>query len=103
APRPERDGIDMPPSAAAKVAHVAKFGGAGLTGVGVLDALLEPAGVLGGGIGCLTNAGEAVSVFGRVLQPFRDLAATLTGNWPLILIIAGVALFLAGRRAFRDE
>lgn len=39
-------------------------------------------------------------MFGRVLQPFRDLAATLVGNWSLILIIAGAALFLAGRRVF---
>jgi len=25
------------------------------------------------------------------------------GNWPLVLIIAGAALFLAGRRVLRDK
>ena len=58
---------------------------------------------LAGHLVWLTDAGEAVGVFGRVLQPFRGLAVTLAGNWPLILIIAGAALFLAGRRVFRDE
>lgn len=100
---PDRDDIAVPPSAAAEVAHYAKIGGAGIAGVGTLDAVLEPAGGLGGVLGWLTGAGEAVGIFGSVLQPFRELAATLAGNWPLILIIAGAALFLAGRRVFRDE
>jgi len=100
---PNREDIAVPPSAAAEVAHYAKIGGAGIAAVGALDAALEPAGGLAGVIGWMTEMGEAVGMFGSVLQPFRDLAATLAGNWPLLRMIAGAALFFAGRRVFRDK
>lgn len=38
-----------------------------------------------------------------MLQPFHDLAVTLASNWPLILIATRAALFLIGRRVFRNE
>ncbi len=100
---PNRDDIAVPPSSAAEVARYARVGGAGIAGAGALDAVLEPAGGLGGVIGWLTDAGDVLGMFGSVLQPFRDLAVALAGNWPLILIIAGAGLFLAGRRVFHDE
>ncbi len=100
---PNREDIAVPPSAAAEVAQYARIGGAGIAAVGALDAALEPADGIGGIIGWLTDAGEVVGVFGSLLQPFRELALTLAGNWPFILIITGATLFFAGRRVFRDE
>ena len=49
------------------------------------------------------DVGDVLGIFSSVLQPFRDFATTFAGNWPLILIATGVALFFVGRRLFREE
>ncbi|MBB4017400.1 putative chitinase [Chelatococcus caeni] len=91
------------PSAAAKAAQATKLIGGTAAGVGAADAALEPAGGISGFLGWLTGIGDMVGSFTGALAPFRDLFASLAGNWPLLLLIGGAILFLVGRHIFRDE
>lgn len=100
---PERAEATTAPSPAAKAAQAAKIVGGTAAAVGAADAALEPAGGVGGFLGWLTGLGDMASTITGALTPFRDLFASLAGNWPLVLIVVGVALFFVGRRIFRDE
>jgi len=100
---PARAEAKTAPSAAAKAAQATKLIGGTAAVAGAADAALEPAGGISGAVGWLSGAGEAARSVGDALSPFRDLFASLAGNWPLLLLIGGAILFLVGRHIFRDE
>jgi hypothetical protein len=99
----ERAAATMPPSGAAKVADAAKKAGGTAVGLGIADTALSPVGGIKGAVTALGDAGDTAGKVRDALSPFGDLISSLSSNWPLLLIVGGVALFFVGRYVFRDE
>lgn len=92
-----------PPSKAGKTAKGAKAVGAGIGGYGLLELVLSPFGGIVSVVEWVTGLRQTVDAIGDVSSPIRDLVGTLAGNWYLLAIVIGLALWAIGREVFADE
>lgn len=92
-----------PPSKAGKTAKGAKAVGAGIGGYGLLELVLSPFGGVVSVVEWVTGLRQTVDAIGDVSSPIRDLVGTLAGNWYLLAIVIGLALWAIGREVFADE